>query len=49
MGGQYIGQAQQQLPSAVTAEDREYPVEIDVGRVRISFQKQKAKPGKFSH
>ncbi|MNK95722.1 hypothetical protein D3C87_1159710 [compost metagenome] len=50
--GQYIGQAQQQLPPAVTAEDREYPIEIDaghVGRVRIYFQKQKTKRGKFSH
>lgn len=50
--GPYVSQAQQALPAAATAEDRDYPVEIDaghVGRVRIHFHKQKAKRGKFSH
>lgn len=52
VAGPYISQAIQTLPSAATAEDREYPVEIDAGhagRVRIFFRKQKAKRGKFSH
>ncbi|SEK00163.1 hypothetical protein [Achromobacter sp. NFACC18-2] len=50
--GQYVGEALKTLPPAATAEDREYPVEIDAGhagRVRIFFRKQKAKRGKFSH
>lgn len=50
--GQYVAQAALTLPPAVTAEDRAYLVEIDaghVGRVRIYFQKQKTKRGKFSH
>ncbi|WFC66411.1 hypothetical protein EUC41_08845 [Achromobacter denitrificans] len=52
VGGPYIGEALQQLPPAATAEDRDYPVELDAGhagRVRIFFRKQKAKRGKFSH
>jgi len=51
VGGPYVGEAMKTLPPAATAEDREYPVEIDaghVGRVRITFVKQKAKRGKFS-
>lgn len=50
--GQYSGEAMKMLPPAATAEDREYAVEIDaghIGRVRITFVKQKAKRGKFSH
>ncbi|MDQ1759033.1 hypothetical protein DAI43_15500 [Achromobacter xylosoxidans] len=50
--GQYVAQAKQSLPPAATAEDREYPVEIDAGHaglVRIFYRKQKAKRGKFSH
>lgn len=50
--GQYVAQAQQTLPPAATAEDRDYQVEIDAGhagRVRIFYRKQKAKRGKFSH
>ncbi|MNV32307.1 hypothetical protein D3C71_1236410 [compost metagenome] len=50
--GQYVAQASLTLPPAVTAEDREYPIEIEaghVGRVHIYFQKQKTKRGKFSH
>lgn len=50
--GQFIAQASQTLPPAGTAEDRDYPVEIDAGHlgaVRITFRKQKAKHGKSSH
>ena len=50
--GPSISQASQTLPPATTAEDRDYPVEIDAGHaghVRIFFRKQKAKRGKFSH
>jgi len=50
--GQYVAEGSQTLPAAATAEDREYPVEIDAGhagRVRIYYRKQKAKRGKFSH
>lgn len=50
--GQYLGDALKQLPPAATAEDRDYPVEVDAGhagRVRIIFRNQKAKRGKFSH
>lgn len=38
--------------SAVTAEDCDYPVDIDAchaGPVRITFRRQKAKRGKHSH
>lgn len=52
VGGQYIAEAIKTLPPAVTAEDRDHFVEIDaghVGRVRLTFRKQKAKRGKFSH
>lgn len=52
VGGPYVGEAMKTLPPAATAEDREYPVEIDaghVGRVCIFFRKQRAKSGKFSH
>ncbi|MFY1864591.1 hypothetical protein ACOTCA_11455 [Achromobacter xylosoxidans] len=40
------------LPPAVTAEDRDYPVEIDAshaGLVRITFRRQKARRNKTSH
>ncbi|AVC42751.1 hypothetical protein AL520_30350 [Achromobacter xylosoxidans] len=50
--GPCVARAQEALPAATTAEDRDYPVEIDadhIGRVRIFFHKQKAKRGKFSH
>ncbi|CAB3931668.1 hypothetical protein [Achromobacter insolitus] len=50
--GQYVAEAIKTLPPAVTAEDREYLVEVDAGhagRVRLTFRKQKAKRGKFSH
>lgn len=50
--GPYISQARQTLPSAATAEDRDYEVVIEAGhagRVRLFFRKQKAKRGKFSH
>ena len=50
--GLHVSEAMKALPPAATAEDRDYPVEIDadhVGRVRIFFHKQKAKRGKFSH
>lgn len=52
VGGQYVSEAGKTLPPTATAEDREYPVEIDaghVGRVRIYFRKQKAKRAKHSH
>ena len=52
VGGQYVSAAGKTLPPAATAEDREYPVEIDAGHtglVRVTFVKQKAKRGKFSH
>lgn len=52
VGGQYVAEAIKTLPPAVTAEDREYLVEVDAGhagRVRLTFRKQKAKRGKFSH
>lgn len=52
VGGQYVAEAIKALPPAVTAEDRDYPVEVDAGhagRVRLTFRKQKAKRGKFSH
>lgn len=50
--GQYVAEAALILPPAVTAEDREYPVEIDAGRAgmaRIFYRKQKARHGKHSH
>jgi len=50
--GPCVARAQEALPVATTAEDRDYPVEIDaahVGLVRLFFRKQKAKRGKFSH
>lgn len=50
--GQYVAQAAQTLPPAVTAEDRDYDVVIDAGhagRVRLFYRKQKARRGKFSH
>ncbi|WP_343499263.1 hypothetical protein [Achromobacter denitrificans] len=52
VGGQYIAEAIKTLPPAVTAEDRDYFVEVDAGhagRVRLFFRKQKARRGKFSH
>lgn len=52
VGGQYVAAANKNLPPAATAEDREYPVEIDaghVGMVRIYFRKQKLKRAKHSH
>lgn len=52
VGGQYVAEAIQTLPPAVTAEDRDYEVVIDAGHagtVRLLFRKQKAKRGKFSH
>lgn len=48
--GQYSGEAMKALPPAATAEDRDYPVEIDAGhagRVRIFFRRQKVKRGKY--
>ena len=50
--GPYVAEAIKSLPPAATAEDRDYLVEIDAGhagRVRLTFNKQKAKRGKFSH
>lgn len=50
--GLHVSEAKQSLPPAATADDRDYPVEIDAGhagRVRLFFLKQKAKRGKFSH
>lgn len=52
VGGNYIALAQQSLPPAATAEDRDYPVEIDAGhagRVRVIFRRQKARRAKHSH
>lgn len=50
--GTYVAQAALTLPPAVTAEDRDYPVEIDAGHaglVRITFRRQKARRAKHSH
>ncbi|CAB3889990.1 hypothetical protein LMG26788_03791 [Achromobacter pulmonis] len=50
--GQYVAQAQQTLPPAATAEDRDYTVEIDAGHaglVRLTFRRQKARRAKHSH
>lgn len=52
VGGPYVAEAIKTLPPAATAEDRDHFVEIDAGhagRVRLTFRKQKAKRGKFSH
>lgn len=52
VGGQYVSEAGKTLPPAATAEDRDYPVEIDAGhagKVRILFRKQKLKRAKHSH
>ncbi len=52
VGGPYVAGAIKTLPPAVTAEDRDYFVEIDAGhagRVRLTFRKQKAKRAKHSH
>lgn len=52
VGGQYIAAAQQLLPPAVTAEDRDYPVEIDAGdagMVRVIFRRQLTRRAKRSH
>ncbi|MFA1701057.1 hypothetical protein ACB245_27870 [Achromobacter ruhlandii] len=52
VGGQYVAAAIKTLPPAATAEDRDHFVEIDaghIGAVRLTFRKQKAKRGKFSH
>lgn len=50
--GPCVARAQEALPAATTAEDHDYPVDIDaahLSRVRIFFHKQKTKRGKFSH
>lgn len=50
--GSYVAQAALTLPPAVTAEDRDYPVEIDAGHaglVRITFRRQKARRAKHMH
>ncbi|CUJ79884.1 hypothetical protein [Achromobacter sp. 2789STDY5608628] len=47
--GQYVAQAALTLPPAATAEDRDYPVEIDAGLVRITFRRQKTRRNKTSH
>jgi len=50
--GQYVAQAARTLPPAATAEDRDYPVEIDAGHaglVRIIFRRQKARRAKHMH
>ena len=52
VGGNYIALAQQSLPPAATAEDRDYAVEIDAGHaglVRVTFRRQKARRAKHSH
>lgn len=52
VGGQYIAEAIQTLPPAITAEARDHFVEINAGhagRVRLTFRKQKAKRAKHSH
>ncbi|WP_063588221.1 hypothetical protein [Achromobacter ruhlandii] len=52
VGGQYIAEALQSLPPAVTAEDRDYPVEIDAGdagMVRVIFRRQLTRRAKRSH
>ena len=50
--GQYVAQAQQTLPPATTAEDRDYHVDIDAGHaalVRVTFRRQKARCAKTTH
>lgn len=50
--GQYVAQAALTLPPATTAEDRDYPVEIDAGHaglVRVIFRRQKARRAKHTH
>lgn len=50
--GQYVAEAALTLPPAVTAEDRDYPVEIDAGHaglVRLTFRRQKARRNKTTH
>lgn len=50
--GLYVAQAQQTLPPAATAEDRDYAVEIDAGHaglVRVTFQRQKTRRAKRTH
>ncbi len=50
--GQYVAQAALTLPPAVTAEDRDYPVEINAGHaglVRITFRRQKTRRAKRTH
>ncbi|MFY1848684.1 hypothetical protein [Achromobacter dolens] len=50
--GQYVARAALTLPPAATAEDRDYPVEIDAGHaglVRITFRRQKARRAKYTH
>lgn len=50
--GQYVAQAALTLPPAATAEDRDYPVEIDAGHaglVRITFWRQKTRRAKRTH
>lgn len=52
VGGQYVSEAGKTLPAAATAEDRDYPVEIEAGhagQVRIYFRRQKLKRAKHSH
>lgn len=52
IGGNYIAQAQLSLPPAVTAEDRDYLVEIDAGdagMVRVIFRRQLTRRAKRSH
>lgn len=50
--GQYVARASLTLPPAATAEDRDYPVEIDAGHaglVRVTFRRQMARRAKHSH
>ncbi|MFY4037979.1 hypothetical protein ACOTJL_19715 [Achromobacter xylosoxidans] len=50
--GTYVAQAALTLPPAATAEDRDYPVEINAGHaglVRLTFRRQKSRHGKRTH
>lgn len=50
--GQFIAQASQTLPTAGTAEDRDYHAEIEAGHaglVRVTFRRQKARRNKTTH
>jgi len=50
--GPFIARTSQTLPPTATAEDRDYPVEIEAGHlgaVRITFRKLKLKRAKHSH